>query len=188
MVAQRQPMTAEELEQVRDNAHRHELVRGELRTLPFRSTMRGEVSMRLLASLGTHVEAQRLGAVHAAGTGFLLARQPDTVRAPDGAFIHAKRLAEQPCIGYWPGAPDLAVEVVEPADPYDAVMDMLADWLAAGTCMVLIVDPRRRSVTVYRSLTDFRYLTDADTISGEDVVPGWELPVADLFPAKRPAE
>jgi len=85
--------------------------------------------------------------------------------------------------GYWPGAPDLAIEVISPNDLYTEVEDKAAMWLAHGTRMVVVLNPRQRSVTVYRSLTEVRRLTIEDTLDGEDVVPGWRVPVRELFAA-----
>jgi Uma2 family endonuclease len=83
--------------------------------------------------------------------------------------------------GYWPGAPDLAIEVISPSDTYAEVEEKVFEWLEAGTLMVLVVNPRRRSVTIYRSLADIIVLTQNDTLDGGDVVPGWTMPVKDIF-------
>jgi len=85
--------------------------------------------MNIATSLNGSVRAQRLGVVYAAETGFLLATTPDTVRAPDVAFVSRERLARQGEVeGYWPGAPDLVVEVISLADRYADVED------PAGRC------------------------------------------------------
>jgi Uma2 family endonuclease len=120
--------------------------------------------------------------VYAAETGFKLASNPDVVRAPDVAFIRRERVeAVGDVEGYWPGAPDLAVEVVAPSDTHAEVQEKVFDWLEAGTHMVILVMPRQRCVTVYRSLTSVIVLTDHDMLDGGDVVPGWEIPVRNLF-------
>jgi Uma2 family endonuclease len=82
---------------------------------------------------------------------------------------------------YWPGAPDLAVEVISPHDTYTEVEEKVCDWLEAGAHMVIVVNPRRRLVTVYRSLANVVVLTEHDTLEGGDVVPGWTLPVSVVF-------
>ena len=133
--------------------------------------------------LDRHVRAHNLGVVCAAETGFKLASNPDTVRAPDVAFIRRERVQEVGDVeGYWPGAPDLAVEVVSPSDTYADVQEKVFDWLEAGTRMVILVMPRKRAVTVYRSMTDMMMLTEHDTLDGGDVVPGWKIPVRGSFP------
>jgi Uma2 family endonuclease len=93
--------------------------------------------------------------VFAAGTGFKVASDPDTVRAPDLAFIRRKRIPEAGLPrGLWPGDPDLAVEVIFPGDTYTEVEEKVNDWLDAGTRMVLVLNPHNRTTTVYRSHTD----------------------------------
>ena len=87
--------------------------------------------------------------------------------------------------GYWRGAPDLAVEVISPNDLYTEVDEKIAEWLAHGTQMVLVVNPRRRVVVVHRPDAPPRTLTEQDVLSGEDVLPGWSLPVRDLFAGTR---
>jgi Uma2 family endonuclease len=138
--------------------------------------------MNISTPLDQYVRAHRLGTVYAAETGFQLASDPDMVRAPDGAFVRRERAeAVGAGAGYWPGAPDLTVEVISPNDIYAEVEEKIFDWLSAGTRMVIVVNPRRRVVTVYRSLTDIVVLTERDTLDGDDVVSGWTMPVAEIF-------
>lgn len=170
--------TAEELLHMLDDGFRYELVRGELRKMPPAGSEHGVVAMDIGTSLNNHVKANRLGRVYAAGTGFLLASDPDTVRAPDVAFVRRERAEEAGRVtGYWPGAPDLAVEVVSPNDTHAQVTEKALAWLEAGCRMVLVADPERRAVTVYRSRSEIHILT----AGAGDVVPGWKLPVAELF-------
>jgi Uma2 family endonuclease len=132
--------------------------------------------------LAQYVQAHDLGEVFAAETGFKLAANPDTVRAPDVAFVRRERADEVgDTDGYWPGAPDLAVEVISPGDLYTEVEETVLAWLEAGTRMVIVLNPRRRTAQVYRSPNQVRVLLEGDTLDGEDVVPGWTLPVAALF-------
>ncbi len=177
-----QILTAEDLERVPDDGFHYELVGGELRRMAPSGYTHGKVVVRLTWRLAQYVEGRGLGAVAAAETGFLISSNPDTVRAPDVAFISRQRLeAVGEVEGYWPGAPDLAVEVVSPSDTYAGVKEKVADWLAAGTRMVAVVDPRQRRVTVYRSLTEVLVLNQDDTLNGGEVVPGWTMPVSELF-------
>jgi Uma2 family endonuclease len=87
--------------------------------------------------------------------------------------------------GYWQGAPDLAVEVISPNDLYAEVDEKVAEWLEHGTRLVFVVNPRRRTVAVHRSGQPVRILSEADVLDGEAVVPGWSLPVRDLFAQPR---
>ena len=142
----------------------------------------GRIAMRLGWRLAKHVEENGLGTVFAAETGFLLASKPDTVRAPDVAFISKETgRSIETAEGYWPGPPDLAVEVVSPGDSYADVAEKVQDWLRAGVKLLLVVNPRKRSVTVYKDNEGVRFLGVGDTLEGREVVPGWRMPVADLF-------
>jgi Uma2 family endonuclease len=142
----------------------------------------GRLAMRIAAHLFQHVETHHLGTVYAAETGFLLSQDPDTVRAPDVAFVSRQRLEimGEPD-SYWPGAPDVAVEVISPSDRYTDVEDKVVEWLEAGSRMVIVVNPRQRFVTVYHSRTDIIRLTEEDMLEGGDVVPGWQLPISEVF-------
>lgn len=138
--------------------------------------------MNLAAPLHQYVKANHLGEVFAAETGFLIARNPDTVRAPDVAFVQRQGVETTGDVpGYWPGAPDLAVEVVSPNDLYSEVAEKVDAWLTAGTQLVIIVDPRRQTITVHRSPTAMQTLTVNDTLDGAPVLPGWSLPVREVF-------
>jgi Uma2 family endonuclease len=176
------PMTADELSRMPEDGFRHELVRGELKRMAPAGNEHGKLAMEIGGALFQHVKTHGLGTVYAAETGFKLSSNPDTVRAPDVAFVSVRHISEagEPH-GYWPGAPDLAVEVVSPEDVYTEVEEKVLEWLEAGTRMVVVVNPRKRAVTVYRSLSDIVVLTNHDILDGGDVVPGWKLPLSDLF-------
>ncbi|MFN0302256.1 MAG: Uma2 family endonuclease [Burkholderiales bacterium] len=174
-------VTADDLLQRRDDGYRYELVRGELKRMAPAGGPHGQVANRVNWRLTSHVEADRLGVVFAAETGFRIAAKPDTVRAPDVAFISRARIEKIGVPeGYWPGAPDLAIEVISPGDTFSEVEEKVLDWLAAGCRMVIVVDPRKHTASVYRG-PNARLLTADDTLSGEDVVPGWSVLVRDLF-------
>jgi len=182
MATANQLMTAEELLRMPDDGYRYELVRGELRKMAPAGHLHGRIAINITTPLDRHVRAHNLGAVYAAETGFKLASNPDVVRAPDVAYIQRERVEEIGEVeGYWPGAPDLAVEVISPSDTYADVQEKVVDWIEAGTRIVILVIPRKRTVTVYRSLTDIVMLTEHDILDGGDVVPGWKIPVRELF-------
>jgi len=176
-------MTAEEAAQLSTVNRRFELVKGVYIERSPASAKHGKVAMKIALLVGLHVESQRLGEATAAETGFLLSRSPDTVRAPDVAFISQARLPASgvPDTGYWPLAPDLAVEVVSPGDDPDDVQQKVQEYLTAGTRMVWVVYPKTRTVTVYRSLKDVKVLRADEIISGEDVLPGFERRVGEIF-------
>jgi Uma2 family endonuclease len=175
-------MTAAELLRLPTDGQRYELIRGELRQRTPAGPTHGRLAMRIAAHLFQHVESHSLGTVFAAETGFQLAQDPDTVRAPDVAFVSQERSeAVGETEGFWPGAPDVAVEVISPSDRYTDVEDKVVEWLEAGSRMVIVVNPRQRSVTVYHSRTDVIRLTEADTLEGGEVIPGWHLPIREVF-------
>ena len=176
------PMTADDLLRMPDDGFRYELVRGELRKMSPAGSRHGRITINITTRLDQHVRANDLGAIFAAETGFKLASDPDVVRAPDAAFVRQERIEEVGDIeGYWPGAPDLVVEVVSPSDSYSELEGKVFDWLMAGTQTVVVVNPRKRAVTVYRSLTDIKILMENDTLEGAEVLPGWRMPVKDIF-------
>lgn len=174
-------MTAEDLLAMPDDGYRYELVRGELRKMAPAGHSHGREGNRVNVSMSNHVYANDLGETYLAETGFILARSPDHVRAPDVAFVRKERAdAARDVPGFFPGVADLAVEVISPNDRYTEVDEKVADWLEHGTRMVIVVNPRNRTVQVHTSggVTE---LTEADSLDGGDVVPGWSMPVADIF-------
>jgi Uma2 family endonuclease len=176
-----QPVTAQELRHL-PTGRRHTLVKGELRTMPPAGGEHGSIAMHLGASLYQAVTAQNLGRVYGAETGFLLASSPDTVLAPGVAFVHGEWLVQMADItGFIPDAPDLAVEVISPSDACTEVEEKVTLWLQYGTRMVVVVNSRRRSVTVYRADRPVHFLSEQDELSGNDVVPGWSMHIRDLF-------
>ena len=174
-------VTAEELWAM-PNDVRRELVRGEVRTMAPAGFEHGAVIVNVTVPLGAYVKAKRLGVALGAETGFVLQRNPDIVRGADVAFVQASRVPSAGLpVKFWEGAPDLAVEVVSPGDTLEEVEEKVDDYLDAGTRMVLVVNPKRRTVTVHRPGAQPVILRQTDTIDGGDVVPGFSLPVADVF-------
>ena len=143
----------------------------------------GYIAHEIALSLGLHVRANKLGRVYAAETGFKLAVNPDTVRAPDVAFVSADRLENLPDTGYFPGSPDLAVEIVSPNDRFSEVEEKVEMWLFYGVRMVVTLNPQTRTATVYRSLDNIKMIRDEGVLEGADIVPGWILPLTEIFQA-----
>jgi Uma2 family endonuclease len=182
VVAEARPtlLTAEEAEE-RTNADHWELVRGEVLELTPPGGEHGVFTHSLSLAIGSHVRSHRLGRVTAAETGFILSRNPDTLRAPDIAFISAERVPQPLPKGWFSTVPDLVVEMVSPSDRAGEMQERVADWLGAGVRLLWLVYPRPRQVHVYRSLEDVHILKEADVLAGEDVLPGFSLPVAEIF-------
>ena len=141
----------------------------------------GQYQGGLYMALGTHARSGRLGLVQTE-VGFTLSRDPDTVRAPDIAFVRRDRIPPTGVpVAYWELAPDLAVEVISPSESAEDIREKIHEYLAAGTSLVWIIYPRRRGVEVWRADGSRVELPATATLSGEDVVPGFELPVAEIF-------
>jgi Uma2 family endonuclease len=177
-----QRSTASELFGMPDDGFRYELVKGELRRMSPSGWRHGVVVVNVTLLLGQYVKTTKLGVCCGAETGFKIASDPDTVRAPDLGFVSRERI---PGGGvpktFWPGAPDLAVEVLSPGDTRREVDEKVADWLEAGARAVWVVNPKRLSVSVYRSMTDVTRLSEGDELDGGDVVPGFRCKVSEIF-------
>ena len=181
-VVTRRGVTADELLTLPDDGMRHELRGGELTTVVPPGYRHGRAVAAIAARLEAHVAARGLGHVLAGDPGFQLSTDPDTVRAPDVAFVAQARVdAVGVPDGFWPGAPDVAIEVVSPGDSYSDLQEKALEWLVAGARLVLVVDPRRRTVTAYRAPERIVELSAGQMLDASDGVPGWSIPVEELF-------
>ena len=174
-------MTADDLLRTHVPDKRTELVRGVLVVREPAGSRHGLVTMNLGAELAVHVKRTAAGGVYAAETGFKLATNPDTVRAPDIAFVTHERLPPPSTTGYAALAPDLAVEVLSPEDRPGHVLAKVADWLSAGTRLVWVLDPDRRVARIYRADGSETLLTAEGSLDGEDVLPGFTCPLASIL-------
>jgi Uma2 family endonuclease len=176
------PITAEDLWRMPGNGRLLELVRGELREMAPAGFDHGAVAITIGSLLLAHVKGNKLGVVVGAETGFVLARNPDVVRGADAAFVAAARIPStgRP-VKYWEGGPDLAVEVLSPSDTVEQVEEKVDDYLAAGTPLVWVVNPRRKTVTIYRPADKPLILAETDTLDGGGVVPGFACVIARIF-------
>jgi Uma2 family endonuclease len=173
-------VTAEELVEQPDTKYR-ELVRGVLRVSEPPGGLHGWIAVRLAARLADHVERLGLGSV-LVEAGYVLQRGPDTVRGPDISFLSAARMPPERLPEHFiSGAPDLAVEILSPSDRWSDVEEKLADYFGAGARLVWVVDPGARRVIVRYPDRPPRIVPTGDTLEGEDVVPGFALPLTELF-------
>jgi Uma2 family endonuclease len=173
--------TAEELLAASSSLGRCELVRGELRILSPAGGKHGRITGRLHSLMGYYVMTHGLGEVHSAETGFILERKPDTVRAPDIAFISKARAAQADTKGFIPIAPDLVVETLSPDDRASEVSAKIQWWLEHGVREAWVVDGHNQSVTVHRPDGAIRRYGLDETIEGGEVIPSLNLPLRDLF-------
>lgn len=175
-------MTAEELMQLPDDDLRHELINGELITMPLRSLPHGRIAARLGAPLAQFVWDQDLGEVFFGNGGFQLTRNPDTVVAPDISFISKERLEQAGNVeGYWQGPPDLAVEIYSPGFRPGKVRDRISHLFSFGTKQVWIVDLKQSTVAVYRSESDIETFSGSDYLEAQDLFPGFRIPLERIF-------
>jgi Uma2 family endonuclease len=186
MAQETRAITAEELFRMPDDGYKYELVAGRLRKMTPAGSIHGVVGMRLAVAMSVHVDQHQLGVVFAADTGFKLASSPDTVRAPDVSFVSRGRI---PTGGipkaYWPGAPDLAVEVLSPTDVRSEIDDKIDEYLRSGVRLVWFVNPFERRVTVHRPGKRPLVLEEHNSVDGGDVLPGFNYPLARLFAIDR---
>jgi Uma2 family endonuclease len=127
------------------------------------------------------VKPRGLGAVTGSEGGFVIERNPDTVRAPDVGFIRSDRLPAKKLSGFFEGPPDLAVEILSPSDRASEVVAKVQDWLRAGCRAVWVVDPETETIAVHESKDRIFELGLSDTLSGGNVLPELNVLVRDIF-------
>src|SRR5437764_645504 len=132
-------MTADELLQMPDDGMKHELVRGELRTMAPAGSQHGRIAGYIHGHLWRYVAERKLGDVLSSDTGFILTRDPATVRCPDVSFVEKTRPTD--ARGFFVGTPDLAVEVISPNDLFSEVQTKVSEYLIAGCRVIIVVDP-----------------------------------------------
>jgi len=175
-------VTADDLFAMPDDDHRYDLVRGRLYRMSPAGGEHGEIELELGAEVRNHVKARGLGKTYGAETGFILTRDPDTVLAPDVAFVRADRLPpREERIGFMPVVPDLVVEVVSPSNSEPDMADKVKDYLDAGVSLVVVVRPRPRTITLHAPGLPARVLGEGDVLDFGDVLPGLRLAVTDIF-------
>jgi len=180
--AKSQPMTAEQLLQRSSELGRCELIKGELIEMVPPGRPHGVLAVRIAAPMHNFVENHDFGEVMVE-SGYLLARNPDTVRSADVAFLSRERGVESDAL-FFEGPPDLAVEVVSPNDIASDVASKVEDWLHHGAQLVWVVDPKPRTLTAYSPDHTARIYHRDETVPGEPVLPGFSLSLSQVFPAK----
>ena len=173
-------LTAEEFYDVAGSLGRSELTEGVVIEMGPTCGDHGESELDVGAELRAFVRARGLGKVYAGEVGFILSRNPDTVRGAEVCYLSTEKAARVPRRGFSPFAPDLAVEVVSPDDRWTELRRKVDEWLAAGTVMVWVVDPARRTVEVY-SADGHQSLAGDALISGGTVLPEFEVPISRFF-------
>lgn len=173
-------ITAEEFERMSFPDERVELSEGELIRMPPGGIEHSDIGVFFISMLASFVDQRKLGAIFGPDAGFQLDNY--IVRAPDVSFVSQAKLAAigKPR-GFWPGAPDLAIEVLSPGDSVTELMKKVQEYFRAGTRAVWVVLPDVRQVYRYYSPKDVRVLAVGDTLDGGDVIPGFSLPISQIF-------
>lgn len=174
--------TDEEFMALPKDGHRYEIVNGELVDMGSSGALHGNLAITLSSALFAVVNAQKLGALFDSSTAFKM--KSGNRRSPDISFFAKERLqgmTELPT-GFLDGAPDLAVEVLSPGNTVEEIHDKLVEYFENGTRLAWIIHPSEHYVLVYRSAQEpDRLLKSVDSLDGEEVIPGFTLPVAELF-------
>jgi Uma2 family endonuclease len=173
-------MTAADLAALPDDARRHELVVGALVSEPLPVPRHDRVRRRLERILEDFVVARGLGEIFGEA-GYLLARDPDTVRGPDISYVSRERLQGFDDTRFFEGAPDLAVEIRSPSNRPGEARGKVADYLAAGARVLWVVDPETKTVTTYRELLSPTTIGPGGVLQAPDLFPALTIPVASLF-------
>lgn len=172
--------TDEELMALPKDGYKRELLQGNIIMSPAGSE-HGRISFLIAAAIDRHACQHRLGIVFDSSTGFRLT--PDDLLSPDTAFVTRARFAglQRMPRGYFPGAPDLVVEVLSPSDSLDRIHEKMVVYFSHGCRLAWVINPAERNALVYRGPDADRLLRPADALDGEDVLPGFRLPLAELF-------
>lgn len=171
--------TIDEVAQLPDDDYRYALIRGELYRMPPPKARHGRIVAALIWHVFGFVRSNNLGQVYDQ-SGFILERDPDTLIGPDLSFVQAAHLPADPD-GYPELPPDLVVEVASPSQSGPSLAQKVSLYLETGVRMIWVVDPERRTVRIYRLDGSELLLSENDTLDGEDILPGFRLPVAEIF-------
>jgi Uma2 family endonuclease len=174
--------TIEDLSRIEDDGLRYELVEGKLICMSPAGGRHGRIIFELVLLLGNYVRDRNLGQLYIGETGFILARDPDTVLVPDVAFVQAANVPnEENEIGFLDLIPDLVIEVVSPSDRAKDTTAKVSTYLAVGVRLIWQVDPAKRAVIVYTPEEPQTVLVETDQLDGGDVVTGFTMQVAEIF-------
>ena len=174
-------MTAEQFFELSAELTHAELVEGELQNMTPSGSEHGGIAFELMGELRDYLKKHRLGKGFN-DSGFVTQRDPDTVLAPDGAFVSREKLAGTGVpTTFFPFAPDLALEIISPHERLKDVERKAQRWLAAGTRLVWVINPRNRTATIYRPDASPTVIDEHGDLTGEDVLPGFRVRLGDVL-------
>ncbi len=178
----RKLLTAEDLLELHSEGIKGELIRGVFCETVSTGIEHGEIAGNFIIGIGTFVKPRKLGRVFGSDSGIRLENGPDTVREPDVGFISAERLPLGTRVtSYSEVVPDLVVEVISPSNSVREMYDRAHMWLRHGVVIVWVADPDTRTVDVYRQEGPIVTLGEDDNLDGAPVLPGFTLPVREVF-------
>src|SRR6266498_690534 len=181
--APRKVWTEAELQALPEDGYTHEVVNGDLVMSPKNNFYHGDICSELLTAMRLFVKKNHLGAVLDSSTGFWMKNR--NCRAPDISFVTKSRLVslgfKRRTRSFFPGAPDLAVEILSPNNTRAEIDGRLRDFFASGTQIAWIIDPDTQSAEVCRSLTQRRLIGPGGELDGEHLLPGFRYSISDLF-------
>jgi Uma2 family endonuclease len=182
MATTTQLVTADDLFDMGEDAP-YELIRGVLHEVTPTTGMHGWIIVEFARRLGNFVVERRMGRLYGGETGFVIEVGPDTVLAPDLAFVRRDRLPspKQHSRGFMPVIPDLVIEVLSPSNRRAEFEEKTRLYLSAGVDLLWWFDPIRETVAVHRPHSERQVLTDQDVLVGGNVLPGFQIPVAEIF-------
>jgi len=175
-------LTIKDLEQLQSQYpdYRMELVGGEITVMSPSGLESDEVAAEIIRQLGNWVRPRRLGRVGASSAGFIMPNASSDIRASDASFIRAEQL-RQTTENYAQLVPDLMFEVKSKSDSLTKLRQKIQSFLELGTQVGVLVDPRTRTMEVYRPQQEKVILQDGDTLTVPELLPGWELAVDDVW-------
>ena len=172
------------IEELLDNPQwgRCELNSGKVMSMAPTGMEHGDLALEIGAQMRTYVKKQGLGKVMGTDVGFLITRNPDTMREADVMFISTARLKDAgPKQGLSLIPPDLAVEIVSPSDRWSEVVEKVETYLRAGVKIVWVVDPKTRTAQVYRFGQSVLSLHESDALDGAEILPGFRMELEGIF-------
>ncbi len=176
------PLTTAEQFFFNQPASKCELVNGVVCMMTPAGGGHGRIAVNVAVLLDRHVRGRTLGRLYSAETGFVISRNPDTVRAPDAAFAKQSRSAEIIDESkFLPFAPTLAVEIISPSDSFIDVESKAQEWLNSGCELVLLIDPKHQQIHVMRSLTHIEVLSANQSLDLSAVIPDCIITIQQIF-------